>query len=189
MSTTGTDTNLLPALITIMLSNFKCLAAKQLNMSRARESRPRGSRKQQTKINFKQILKNYHRAQGFALLAPSLLERPVIIFCFRNVIQPQYTLCFLDSAFENWVHFDLLYRTLINAFAALKQAPPSLNVFFFIISAEHTPWKVIMRATQFCNFWGLLQRTSQQSASQTGRKIDRQKQQTDRYTLFQHGVS
>ena len=49
------------------------------NMSRSRESRPRGSRKQQTKITFAarartlNRFKNYHGAQGFALLAHSLL--------------------------------------------------------------------------------------------------------------------
>ena len=50
------------------------------NMSRSRESRPRGSRKQQTKIifaararNLNRFKKHYHGAQGFALLAHSLL--------------------------------------------------------------------------------------------------------------------
>ena len=48
-------------------------------MSRSRESRPRGSRKQQTKITFAARArtlnrqKNYHGAQGFTLLAHSLL--------------------------------------------------------------------------------------------------------------------
>ena len=55
----------------------------QRNMSRSRESRPRGSRKQQTKITFAArartlniFKKNYHGAQGFALLAHSLLCLP-----------------------------------------------------------------------------------------------------------------
>ena len=50
-------------------------------MSRSRESRPRGSRKQQTKITFaartrtlNRFKKNYHGAQGFAFLAHSLLK-------------------------------------------------------------------------------------------------------------------
>ena len=50
------------------------------NMSRSRESRPRGSRKQQTKITFaarartlNRSKKNCHGAQGFALLDHSLL--------------------------------------------------------------------------------------------------------------------
>ena len=49
-------------------------------MSRSRESRPRGSRKQQTKITYSarartlnRLKKIYHGAQGFALLAHSLL--------------------------------------------------------------------------------------------------------------------
>ena len=49
-------------------------------MSRSRESRPRESRKQQTKITFaagaqtlNRFKKNYRGAQGFALLAHSLL--------------------------------------------------------------------------------------------------------------------
>ena len=49
-------------------------------MSCSRESRPRGSRKQQTKITYaarlrtlNRLKKNYHGAQGFALLAHSLL--------------------------------------------------------------------------------------------------------------------
>ena len=51
-------------------------------MSRSRESRPCGSRKQQTKITFaarartlNRFKKNYHGAQGFALLAHSPLVR------------------------------------------------------------------------------------------------------------------
>ena len=49
------------------------------NMSRSRESRPRGSRKQQTKITFAARARTLNRfkkiswAQGFALLAHSLL--------------------------------------------------------------------------------------------------------------------
>ena len=49
-------------------------------MSRSRESRPRGSRKQHTKIDFaalartlNRLKKNYHGAQGFVLLAHFLL--------------------------------------------------------------------------------------------------------------------
>ena len=45
MSTTAADEYRLRALITIM-------AVKRRNMSGSRESRPRGSRKQQTKITF-----------------------------------------------------------------------------------------------------------------------------------------
>ena len=55
-------------------------------MSRSRESRPRGSRKQQTKITFaarartlNRFYKNYHGAQGFALLAHSLLLDDLIM--------------------------------------------------------------------------------------------------------------
>ena len=51
------------------------------NMSRSRGSRLRGSRKQQIKLTFtarartlNRFLKNYHGAQGFALLAHSLLD-------------------------------------------------------------------------------------------------------------------
>ena len=58
------------------------------NMSRSRESRPRGSRKQQTKITFaaraptlNRFKKNYHGAQGFALLAHSLLLDDLIMQC------------------------------------------------------------------------------------------------------------
>ena len=50
------------------------------NVSRSRESRPRGSRKQQTKITYAARVRNLNRlkkiimgAQGFALLAHSLL--------------------------------------------------------------------------------------------------------------------
>ena len=50
------------------------------NMSRSRESRPRGSRKQQTKITYaarartlNRFKQNYHGGQGFAPLAHSLL--------------------------------------------------------------------------------------------------------------------
>ena len=50
------------------------------NMSRSRESRPRGSRKQQTKITYaarartlNRFKQNYHVGQGFAPLAHSLL--------------------------------------------------------------------------------------------------------------------
>ena len=55
-------------------------------MSRSRESRPRGSRKQQTRIIFaarartlNRFKKNYHGAQGSALLAPSPLLDDLIM--------------------------------------------------------------------------------------------------------------
>ena len=43
-------------------------------MSRSRESRPRESWKQQTKITFAARARTYHGEQGFALLAHSLLS-------------------------------------------------------------------------------------------------------------------
>ena len=52
------------------------------NTSRSRESRPRGSRKQQTKITFAaraRTLTLLHGAQGFALLAHSLLLDDLIM--------------------------------------------------------------------------------------------------------------
>ena len=61
------------------------------NMTCSRESRPRGSRKQQTKITFaahartlNRLKKNYHGAQGFALLAHSLLILVMARAMFRT---------------------------------------------------------------------------------------------------------
>ena len=60
-------------------------------MSRSRESRPRGSRKKETKITYaaraltlNRLKKNYHGAQGFALLAHSLLILVMARAMFRT---------------------------------------------------------------------------------------------------------
>ena len=69
------------------------------NMSRSRESRPRGSRKQQTKITYaarartlNRLKKNYHGAQGFALLAHSLLNHTIPIALDQIVTSFPYLL-------------------------------------------------------------------------------------------------
>ena len=66
-------------------------------MSRSRESRPRGSRKQQTKITYatrartlNRLKKNYYGTQGLALLAHSLLV------IFKCPTQPKPQICYLS---------------------------------------------------------------------------------------------